>query len=311
MTCIRISLFMISTLLACSCASNEEPAPVTTVSRPSAITYVVGIGRVEPATKVVALAATEGGVVKVVYHTDGDIVRAGDALLRIDDTTERIALSLAMRRHATQRSQIRSDEDAVVEYEARLANKRRTLEASNRLAGTGAETSQNVDDLETEVKTLVVALQHSKSTVTISKQRHVELQTEISQAEHDVELRTMRAPTDGTVLEMMSTKGSALAQYETYAQFAPVSNIVVRCEVDELFTDRMRVGQHVDVRPIGGDQSITTGTIESVSPYLRKKSLFSEKAGDLEDRRVREVVIRVQDASHLLINAKVECIITL
>jgi len=65
------------------------------------------------------------------------------------------------------------------------------------------------------------------------------------------------------------------------------------------------------VRPIGGDQSITTGTIESVSPYLRKKSLFSEKAGDLEDRRVREVVIRVQDASHLLINAKVECIITL
>lgn len=302
---------MILALLVCACTSNEEPAAVTTVSRPTAITSVVGIGRVEPATKVVALAATEGGVVKDVYKTDGDVVRAGEALLRIDDTTERLALVLARQRHTTQSAQIRSDEEATVEYEARLANKRRTLEASNRLVGTGAETSQNVDDLETEVKTLMVSLQRSRSVVLISKQRQQELQAEIVQAEHALALRTMRAPSDGTVLEMMSTTGSAVAQYETYAQFAPTSNIVIRCEVDELFTDRMRVGLRVDVRPIGGDQSITTGTIVSVSPYLRKKSLFSEKAGDQEDRRVREVVIRVQDASHLLINAKVECIITL
>ncbi|CAN5451094.1 hypothetical protein BH10BAC6_BH10BAC6_17780 [soil metagenome] len=311
MTYIRISLFMCFALILCSCAPSEEPTPVTTVSRPTAIETVVGIGRVEPATKVVALAATEGGVVMDVYKRDGDVVRAGDALLRIDDTTERLALSLAKQRFATQRVQIRLDEESAMESEVRLANKRRMLEASNRLVGTGAETTQNVDDLETEVKTLMLSVQRSTSAVAISKQRLQELQAEISQAEHAVALRTMRAPSGGMILEMLATKGIALTQYETYAQFGPNSDIVVRCEIDELFADRMRIGLRVNVRPIANEQSFTTGAVLSVSPYLRKKSLFSEKAGDQEDRRVREVVVRVQDASRLLINAKVECIITL
>lgn len=311
MRSVKIFVPVMTALLVLSCSQQETPAPITTVTRPTKVSTVVGIGRVEPATKVVALAATEGGVVAGIAKKDGDAVRAGDVLLRIDDTAERLALALAMQRVETQRAQVRSDEEAVVEYEARVANKRRTLEASNRLAGTGAETAQNVDDLATEVKTLIVALQRSKATVSIGRQRLLELQAEVAQAEHNVALRTMRAPSNGTILEMTATTGSALAQYATYAQFAPTSDIVVRCEVDELFADRLRRGQRVDVRPIGSEQTITSGTIENVSPYLRKKSLFSEKAGDQEDRRVREVVVRVQDATHLLINAKVECIITL
>jgi len=305
------NVLAIVALVLWSCTPAEEPKAVTTVTRLTNVTTVVGIGRVEPAAKVVALAATEGGVVAEVYKKDGDVVKAGEALVRIDDTTERLAVELAVQRVATQTMQVRLDEEGVAEFEARLSNKKRTLDASNRLVGTGAETAQNVDDLATEVKTLAVSLKRSVTTVAVSRQRQLELQAEVDQAKHAVALRTMRAPSDGMVLEMTATAGSALAQFATYAQFGATSDVVIRCEVDELFSDRVRSGQRVDVRPIGNNTSVTTGSILSVSPYLKKKSLFSEKAGDQEDRRVREVVIRVQDPSHLLINAKVECIITL
>jgi hypothetical protein len=48
-----------------------------------------------------------------------------------------------------------------------------------------------------------------------------------------------------------------------------------------------------------------------LSPYLKKKSLFSEKSDDQEDRRVREIKIALINDSGLLINSKVECVIKL
>ena len=46
-----------------------------------------------------------------------------------------------------------------------------------------------------------------------------------------------------------------------------------------------------------------------LSPYLKKKSLFSVKASDQEDRMVREVKIALEGDTDLIINEKVECII--
>jgi hypothetical protein len=45
------------------------------------------------------------------------------------------------------------------------------------------------------------------------------------------------------------------------------------------------------------------------SPYLRKKSLFADKAGDLEDRRVREVRVQLDQPEKVLLGARVECVI--
>ena len=48
-----------------------------------------------------------------------------------------------------------------------------------------------------------------------------------------------------------------------------------------------------------------------MGPYLKKKSLFSEQAGDAEDRRVREVRITLKNAEKILFNTRVECVMAI
>jgi hypothetical protein len=47
------------------------------------------------------------------------------------------------------------------------------------------------------------------------------------------------------------------------------------------------------------------------SPYLKKKSLFADKADNLEDRRVREVRVELSPKSQVLIGSRLECVIEL
>jgi hypothetical protein len=44
---------------------------------------------------------------------------------------------------------------------------------------------------------------------------------------------------------------------------------------------------------------------------VRKKSLFLDSSSNMEDRRVREVRVLLQEHSELLIGEKVECVIIL
>jgi hypothetical protein len=81
-------------------------------------------------------------------------------------------------------------------------------------------------------------------------------------------------------------------------------------EIDELFALNVKLGQKAIIRPQGSDERLTTGTVILASPYLRKKSLFSDNAANLEDRRVREVRVQLDDPSKVIIGARVECIIT-
>jgi len=82
-------------------------------------------------------------------------------------------------------------------------------------------------------------------------------------------------------------------------------------EVDELFADRVAVGQAAGIRRQGGSEILATGKVVSVAPDLKQKSLFSDEIGKLEDRRVREVRIRLDPpaGSPLLLGARVECIL--
>jgi len=56
---------------------------------------------------------------------------------------------------------------------------------------------------------------------------------------------------------------------------------------------------------------VAQGKILSISPDLKKKSLFSDSGQDLQDRRVREIEISIDKDTNLLIDTKVECMIHL
>ena len=304
-------------LVTFSCSSKKaENTPVAkltdeTNSAMSQVSQVVGLGKIEPETKILSLASASGGIISGIMKSNGDRVKAGETIILLDSETERNNLNLVWNRIKTQESQVELDRYSIREAELRLDNKKKLLESSRQLVKNGAETSRNLDDLETEVMLLDAALLKSRAALTISESRLKELRTESVKAQIDLEKRKLTAPLDGTVLNIMVTTGSSINQLGEYCEFAPDGRTIARCEIDEMFADRVKEGQVAEITLVGNTRVIANGKVIRTAPYLKRKSLFSELPGDREDRRVREVWILLDDNTKLLFNMQVECKITI
>lgn len=275
------------------------------------ITRVVGIGKIEPETRILSLASGRGGIITKILKRDGDRVKEGEAIIMLDSETELNNLELIKARIKTQENQIELDRCNIKETELKLANKTRLLESARKLLINGAETVKNLDDLETEVKLLETGLIKDRTTLAISESRLSELRTELRLAQIELNRRALIAPADGTILNIMVTLGSSLNQFADFCEFAPDGNLIARCEVDEMFANSVREGQDAKITLVGTSEVITTGKVIRAAPFLKKKSLFSELPGDKEDRRVREVWILLDNKKDFLYNLQVECIITI
>jgi len=68
-------------------------------------------------------------------------------------------------------------------------------------------------------------------------------------------------------------------------------------------------GQKAWIRNMGSLDTLTTGTVYFTASFMKKKSLFTDQAGEKEDRRVREIKILLDQPAKLLLNARIECVI--
>jgi multidrug resistance efflux pump len=302
-------------LTSCGGGKENKNMPVdesnTINSAIIGVSEVVGVGKVEPETKIISLAVPTGGVVKEIYSNDGDSIKKDEPLARLDDELELIKVSQLRSQYSSQKSQEDIDRLNLRESEARLSNKKRLLESVRTLASKGAETKQTLDDLETEVSTLSLTVEKDRASVNLSASRLRELSEQVRYAEAEAAKKVLRSPYDGVLLELQIEKGSAVNQFESYAEIAPAGPMTVRTEVDELFAGRLENGLDADIRFIGSDSVIARGKVVFLSPYLKKKSLFSQKASEQEDRLVREVRIKLEGENGLILNAKVESVIKL
>lgn len=304
-------------LIFTACSGSREgreksvAAPYTVNSAKVEVTRVVGTGKVEPENEILSLASATGGVVKEIYRNDGDSIKKDEPLVRLDDELELIRVSQLRSQYSSQKSQADIDELTLKESEARLANRKKLLESVKSLASIGAETKQSLDDLETEVTTLSLAVEKDRASVALSASRLREMAEQVRYAEAEADKKILRSPYDGVLLELKVDKGSAVSQFETFAEVAPSGPMTVRAEVDELFAGRLSKDLDAEIRFVGSDSVVAKGKVIFLSPYLKKKSLFSQRANDQEDRLVREVRIRLDGQSGLILNSKVESIIKL
>jgi multidrug resistance efflux pump len=306
---------LITVLLAgflAGCGSNNDKAPVvqaTVSARDVNVGQVIGIGKVEPEKAIVGLATSTGGIVSEVLKKEGDRVHASEILVKLDNDKEVLKVEQAKAQVRTQESQVAVEKSNLQEAGDKLKNKQKQLATSANLLSKGAETSQSYDDLATEVAGLEAGLARALANVRLAQSRLEELNVQLRQSEEEAGNKNLCAPCDGVVLDMKVKPGEAISQLTEYAEFAPQGKKIVRAEVDESFASKLSAGQAVDIRFTGTDKVVAKGKIVNLSPYLSKKSLFSVKASDQEDRMVREVKIALEGDTDLIINEKVECII--
>ncbi len=302
---------MIVALASCGGGKEESTAPVNKDSLVVPVAKeVVGIGRIEPEGGLIKLSSDQSGLIRQLRIKDGDSVRKGQVLLVLDNAVTASQVGEAGRRLETETAQVAVNKAAIEEAEENLRKAEQDLEKTRRLVEKGAETKQKLDDAVADVNNKRIVLQNQRANLGVTQKRISEYQQQINTAKATASKYTVTAPSDGLVLMVDAKLGEVVTAGQSFADFAPAGRLSALCEIDELFADKVAVGQKASVRYKGYADVVTTGTVIYAAPFLKKKSLFSDEVGEKEDRRVREVRI-VLDKQDLLINRQVECVINL
>ncbi|WP_161595834.1 HlyD family secretion protein [Flavobacterium pectinovorum] len=303
-------LFYLIALFLSSCSKKEEiKSDQEPVHKEVTSSEIVGLGRIEPSEKLSALATETGGIVVDIHKKENDIITKGDLIIELDHTVQDAKKAQIESRIETQKIEIKVTQLNLKEQEINLANKEIELQRLKNLHKNGAETRQNVDNIETETKISRANVAQLQSRVMMANSRLQEIKEELKVSNKELQHYLVKALSDGQIMTMNATKGAALSPNKAFADFIPKSKLVATCEIDELFADKIKEGQKAIIRQIGSNKTIGSGVVIFASSALKRKSLFSEKAGDQEDRRVREIKILLANQTDYLINSRIECVV--
>lgn len=233
----------------------------------------------------------------------------------------------------TQQTQINGFDKDIAKAQVAVNLAQKNFNRTKDLYEKGAETKAAFDNVENQLQTAlaeVERLQAQKANLKAQQENlraqkdnlkatQKNLQSKIGEFKADMELaeverskRAVHALSDGKILSVDITLGSYIAPNVAIGDFAPASPVNVITEIDELFAPKVKVGQAASLRLQGSSKEIATGKVIEVAPYLKQKSLFSDEAGKLEDRRVREVRVRLDNPpADILYGMRVDCVIDL
>lgn len=303
-----LALCLLIGSIGLSCSNKKEQT--TDGQSGATLTQIVGLGKVVPEQGITALASPTAGIVERIAVAVGDSVREGDVIVYLNNTDESLATNQAQAQVSAQQRAVEASRTAINKDKLSLEEKQRLLNDARDLLAAGAVSGEEVRIRENEVKLAQEQLKRSESEWRLQQAQLNERQLAAQSQSQNLDKTTLRAPISGRVLSIEPKVGEALNRYETYATVAPQGQLRVKAEVDELFANRLTIGQACEIRLVGDTVAVANGQIVALSPDLKKKSLLSDGGTDFEDRRVREIEVSLDNLKQdLLIETKVECII--
>lgn len=302
--------FFLSLLVACN-NSDEKAATGMATKAPAEPVRIIAIGRVEPESKITSIGSEVNGVIQKIYVHAGDSVKKGQLLLEFRHDYEDARLAQIQSTTTAQKAEIRNVQAQMNSASIKVANLKTRYERMQRMFQNGAETQQSLDNAKAEFEQAEKDLERLAAALQSAEGKLNEISADAKVTAVDIERRKVKAPSDGVVLTMDLTEGSAATTEVPLFDFAPNAPLTVLCEVDELWVNRITMGQKAIIRTPGMDDKLAEGEVVYLSPYLKKKSLFSDDSSNMEDRRVREVRIRLSGHPELLLNSRVEAVIDL
>lgn len=283
-------------------------------------------GRVEPRGGEIRLTAQAPGRVAQVLVKVNDTVKAGDVLIVLDEEEARARLVAAEAHEAAQRRDrdaesvgARAQERRAAED--RLADAERSLHAArvdvDRLIADRRRNAASEDDVERARAELAAAQRRVEQERTelsrIASASNLPLPTRLesalAQARAEIRLaeiafdRTrIRAPIDGTVLDVNAKVGEMLVPSPEAAAvtLGDLSGLRVRAEVEERDISKIRVGQRVTVRSDAFPGRDFEGKVSSIAAFVGPPRLGSRGPRKPTDLDILEVLIDLEGQPSLL-----------
>jgi HlyD family secretion protein len=283
-------------LAACGGPSPADPA-VTAAAAPGAkgapaavsTPYTaIAAGKVDIEGGLVDVAARAPGIVKEVFVQEGDKVKSGQVLAQQDDAD---AL-LSRNRVAAQLAQA---EAQVPILEVQLAAADREEKRLARLIADNATSQQTYQQAQDATSQFRAQLAAQKAAVSLAR-------AQLAEANYQVELYVIRAPTDGTIVRRYANPGSGASTFSVTAMFQlqPDTQRIVRAEVEERSVTLVHAGQKVEIVPESDQTKVYSGEVLRIAGVMGARKLRSDDPSERADERVVEVVVDAEQAPVLV-----------
>lgn len=306
-------------------AHADTPAPVAQWAASAT-------GRVEPKDGEVRIASEVGGKIAEVLAKTNDQVKAGDLLLRLDDAdyytkiaaaaaeagvrererSEEQATGLALDRRSAEDAVAKAQRDVFAAHEAFDAAYRsaKTDKGAEDAAETARKDLASKQDALADAKNKLVEVE-AKSGMPLPQRLEASLalaRSDLTSAELALERTRIRAPADGTVLNVLAKVGETAVPSPDSALvvFGDMSNLRLRTEVEERDAAKVHVGQRVVVKADAFPDKTFEGTVTSISQSLGAPRIATRGPRRPNDVEVVEVMVDLDGHPPLFTGMRVD-----
>jgi HlyD family secretion protein len=292
----------------------------------------VALGRVEPQSREIRVAAATPGRIASVLVKPNEEVFAGELLVRLDDEEAAARLAVADAQVALHKrarndqstpagaADRRKAEDAAADAERAFADARVALDSvtAEWHAGRGPQADLNaarsaLSRAQDHLVEQQQALAKLKALPDTPLPTRVEGELNIARAEWTLaevafEKTRVRAPIDGTVLQVDARNGELALPGSDPALvvIGNVSDLRVRAEVDEQNLGRLHVGQHVTVRASAFSGRDFAGKIAAIGRIVGPSRINARGARKFSDVDVLEVIVDLTSPGPLTVGEQVD-----
>ncbi len=288
---------------------------------------VTAPGTVEPWSGEVKLASMEPGQLREILVVEGQPVRQGDLLARLEDSQQRHAVAIAeteLRQAAallagasSTKEELRAAAADVQAATVRAEQQKRDSERASSLGASGvlpaaeverAVASSRVEDAAreaAEARQLSVQRGARPSERRLLRTRWESAEARLKDAAAALSRREVRATIDGVVLWSRYHAGEFYAQDQgPLFVLGDMQRPQARLEVDDGDAAFVLVGARCALRSDAGDK-LGGGTVVRIASAFGTRSLTTERPTSRTDARVREVFIEIDTPTTLAYGQRV------
>jgi multidrug efflux pump subunit AcrA (membrane-fusion protein) len=250
---------------------------------PSSAPYADSIGArglIESLNENVRIAPAVAGLVAEVPVRVGDEVRAGAVLIQQDTRDAEAVIHV-------QQANVAALTASIAEAEVTLADREDQWDRMEKL---GASRVASMD----EKQRALFAVRAARSRLESRKADLAAAEAQLSRARVQRELLVVRAPRDGTVLQVNVRAGeyAAPSAMETPILLGRTDTFQLRADVDEDNAPRVRAGCRAVAYIKGQRENAVPLEFVRIEPYILPKKSLSGESTERVDTRVLQVIFR-------------------
>ena len=280
-------------------AADVKVAPVTVKSSGSAAGAVLNASGYVIARRRATVSSKVTGKVLEVFIEEGQTVRQGQVLARLDDSQPRAALAHAQ-------AQVAAAHKSAAQDQARLHEAELNLERRQRLMKEQVVGKAEVDTAQADVDSLKARIAYSQEQIKVAESQVVMQRTEIDDM-------VVRAPFSGVAISKDAQPGEMISPVSAGGGFTrtgigtivDMSSLEIEVDVNESYINRVKPAQRVEaVLDAYPDWRIPAHVITTVPTADRQKATVRvrigfDKLGDsriLPDMGVKVSFLREEEA---------------